>query len=124
MQRPAQGAGGIHDLLRPSQRTGSRCHLLNDLLAVFLVAVSNVDAPSRHRIKSCVHGLGASSESPATELKSREFAELSCMGRLLSVRIDIPRDRGEAFPGDVFERRAIDDLNFSWTSFLPNRALR
>src|SRR5262249_35265490 len=42
---------------RPSQRTGSRCHLLNDLLAVFLVAVSNVDAPSRHRIKSCVHGL-------------------------------------------------------------------
>src|SRR5215472_12674797 len=62
----------------------------------------------------------ASSESPATdiELKSREFAELSCMGRLLSVRIDVPRDRGEAFPGDVFERRAIDDLNFSWTSFL------
>src|SRR6516225_8705584 len=62
----------------------------------------------------------ASPESPATdiELKSREFAELSCMARLLSVRIDVPRDRGD--PGDVFERRAIDDLNFSWTSFLPN----
>src|SRR5262245_44096775 len=60
----------------------------------------------------------ASSESPATdiELKSREFAELSCMDRLLSVRIDVPRDRGDVFPGDVFERRAIDDLNFSWTS--------
>jgi hypothetical protein len=49
-------------------------------------------------------------------LKSREFAELSCMDRLLSVRIDVPRDRGDVFPGDVFERRAIDDLNFSWTS--------
>src|SRR5262249_48751189 len=68
----------------------------------------------------------ASFESPATdiELKSREFAELSCMDRLLSVRIDVPRDRGDVFPGDVFERRAIDDLNFSWTSLLPNRALR
>jgi hypothetical protein len=61
----------------------------------------------------------ASSESPAIDmgLKWRDFAELSCMGRLLSVRIDVPRVRGEAFPGDVFERRAIDDLNFSWTSF-------
>src|SRR2546423_12489023 len=61
----------------------------------------------------------ASPESPATDigLKSREFAELSCMARLLSVRIDVPRDRGEAFPGDVFERRAIDDLNYSSTSF-------
>jgi hypothetical protein len=38
------------------------------------------------------------------------------MDRLLSVRIDVPRDRGDVFPGDVFERRAIDDLNFSWTS--------
>src|SRR5262249_36638487 len=68
----------------------------------------------------------ASSESPATviKLKSREFAELSCMARLLSVLIDVPRDRGRAFPGDVFDRRAIDDLNFSWTSFLPNTALR
>jgi hypothetical protein len=37
------------------------------------------------------------------------------MARLLSVRIDVPRDRGD--PGDVFERRAIDDLNFSWTFF-------
>src|SRR5215472_5259815 len=65
----------------------------------------------------------ASSESPETdiELKSREFAKLSCMDRLLSVRIDVPRDRGDVFPGDVFERRAIDDLNFSWTSLLPNR---
>src|SRR5215831_7506716 len=67
----------------------------------------------------------ASSESPATdiELKSREFAELSCMARLLSVRIDVPRDRGD--PGDVFERRAIDDLNFCWTSFwLTERSLK
>src|SRR5262249_35782848 len=69
----------------------------------------------------------ASSGSPATDigLKSRELAELSCMARLLSVLIDVPRDRVEAaFPGDVFERRAIDDLDYSWTSFLPNRALR
>jgi hypothetical protein len=29
------------------------------------------------------------------------------MARLLSLRIDVPRDRGEAFPGDIFERRAI-----------------
>jgi hypothetical protein len=34
------------------------------------------------------------------------------MALLLSVRIDVPRDRAEAFRGDVFERRAIDDLNF------------
>jgi hypothetical protein len=40
------------------------------------------------------------------------------MDRLLSVRIDVPRDRGDVFPGDVFERRAIDDLNISWTSLL------
>jgi hypothetical protein len=29
------------------------------------------------------------------------------MARLLSLRIDVLRDRGEAFPGDIFERRAI-----------------
>jgi len=40
------------------------------------------------------------------------------MDRLLSVRIDVPRDRGDVFPGDVFERRGIDDLNISWTSLL------
>src|SRR5215471_13272012 len=67
----------------------------------------------------------ASSERPATDigLKLREFAELSCMARLLSLRIDVPRDRGEAFPGDIFERRAIDDLKFRPRTFLPNRAL-
>jgi hypothetical protein len=56
----------------------------------------------------------ASSESPAIDmgLKSRDFAELSCMGRLLSVRIDVPRVRGEAFPGDVFKRCVIFRLDF------------
>jgi hypothetical protein len=39
------------------------------------------------------------------------------MAHLLSVPIDVPRDRDEAFRGDVFERRAIDDLNFSWLLF-------
>ena len=44
----------------------------------------------------------------------RVFAELSCMARLLSLRIDfidIPPDRAEAFAGDLFERRGIDDLH-------------
>jgi hypothetical protein len=31
------------------------------------------------------------------------------MARLLSPRVDVPRDRSEAFPGDIFGRRAIDD---------------
>jgi len=57
-----------------------------------------------------------SSESPATdnELKLRGFAELSSMARLLSLRIDFvdfPPDHAEAFAGDLFERRAIDDLD-------------
>jgi hypothetical protein len=57
-----------------------------------------------------------SSESPGTdiELKLRGFAELSGMARLLLLRIDfvdIPPDRAEAFAGDLFERRAIDDLD-------------
>jgi hypothetical protein len=36
------------------------------------------------------------------------------MAHLLSLPvdfIDVSRDRGEAFPEDLFERRAIDDLN-------------
>ena len=47
-------------------------------------------------------------------LKLRGFAELSCMARLLSLRIDfidVPPDRGEPFVADLFERRAIGDLN-------------
>jgi hypothetical protein len=120
------GPDGVHDLLGPSQRPSRGSHLLNDLLAVFLVAVGDVDAPGRHRVKGCVHGLARliRKSDDDIELKSREFAELPCMARLLSVRIVVPRDRGEAFPGDFFERRDTDDLNFSWTSFLPNRALR
>src|SRR5215472_16762359 len=47
----------------------------------------------------------ASSESPATdiELKLRDFAGLSCMARLLLLRInffDIAPDRAEAFEAD------------------------
>jgi hypothetical protein len=55
----------------------------------------------------------ASSESPGTdiELKLRRFVESSCMARLLSLRINGPPDRGEAFARNLFERRAIDDLN-------------
>src|SRR5215831_12365633 len=96
------------------------CSLFFSLLLA--MSMRQADIASKAAFTAC----RASSESPAIDigLKSRDFAELSCMGRLLSVRIDVPCDRGQAFPGDVFERRAIDDLNFSWTSFLPNRALR
>src|SRR5262249_33429818 len=60
----------------------------------------------------------ASSESPGTdiELKLYGFAGLSCMARLLSLRIDffdIPPDRAEAFAGDLSERRVIDDLDLT-----------
>jgi hypothetical protein len=44
------------------------------------------------------------------------------MARLLSLRIDVPRDRGEAFPGDIFERRAIDDLKFRLDFFAKQSA--
>jgi hypothetical protein len=68
-----------------------------------------------------------SSESPGTdiELKLRGFAELSCMARLLSLRIDfidVPPDRAEAFAGDLFERCAIDDLDFR-PAFTPLTAV-
>src|SRR5262249_44416127 len=60
----------------------------------------------------------ASSESPATDigLKLRDFVEFSCMPRLLSFLVDftdVPRNRGEPLRGNLFERRAIDDLNFA-----------
>src|SRR5262249_7446056 len=46
---------GIDDLLRPSQRSSSRSHLLDDLLAVFLTVFGGLDAPGGHRVKGGVH---------------------------------------------------------------------
>jgi hypothetical protein len=117
-------AGGIHDLLRPSQRPGSRSHLLDDLLAVFFVALGRVDAPGRHRVKGCVHRLARLIRKSGNdiELKLRGIAELSCITRLLLLRIDffdIPPDRAVAFAGVLFERRAIDDLDLRPTCTPP-----
>ena len=71
-----------------------------------------VDIASKAAFTAC----RASSESPGTDIESklRRVAELSCMARLLSLRIDfidVPPDRGEPFVADLFERRAIGDLN-------------
>jgi hypothetical protein len=55
----------------------------------------------------------ASSERPGTDI-GLKLRGLSSMARLLSLRIDfidVPPDRGEAFLRDLFERRAIDDLD-------------
>jgi hypothetical protein len=51
-------------------------------------------------------------------MKSRDFLELSCMGCLLLVRIDVPRVRGEAFPVDALSATP----SFASASFLPNKA--
>jgi hypothetical protein len=69
----------------------------------------------------------ASSESPGTdiELRLRGVAELSCMARLLLLRIDfinVSPDRGEAFVADLFERCAIDGLDLR-PAFTPLTAV-
>jgi hypothetical protein len=69
----------------------------------------------------------ASSESPGTDigLKLRCFAKLSCMACLLSLRmdfVDVPLGGREAFAGDLFERRVIDDLDLR-PAFTPVTAV-
>jgi hypothetical protein len=92
-------AGSIHDLLRPPQRPGSLRHLLNKLLAVFLIALGRVDAPGRHSVKGCVHRLARLIRKSGN--RHRGFAETP--------------DRAVAFAGVLFERRAIDDLDLQPT---------
>jgi hypothetical protein len=51
----------------------------------------------------------------------RGFAELSCMARLLLLRINfigLAPERGELFVGDLFERRVIDDYLFNEESII------
>src|SRR6516225_776277 len=80
------------------------CSLFFSLLLA--VSVRQVDIAS----KAAFTAWRVSSESPGTdiELKLRNFAELSSMARFLSLRmdfVDVLPDRGEAFAGDLFERR-------------------
>src|SRR5262249_45880696 len=77
------------------------------------VSMRQVDIAS----KAAFTAFRASSDSPGTDIRSklRGFAELSCMARLLSLRmdfIDAPPDRDEAFARGLFERRAIDNLGW------------
>src|SRR5262249_23767805 len=61
-------AGGINNLLRPSQVTRSRSYLFDDLLNAFFALVDGLHAPSRHRVKGRVYPLARFIRKPRSGL--------------------------------------------------------